>query len=299
MKSRIKRNVVLFTCLLFVVCSQGEAVAKTHYVRSLGDVKLVNAKAKAGDTGVIANGDWVDTEFVFQDLPGTALEPIIVRAESPGACLLHSKSSMRISGTHIIVKGLMFNNSFGRSEVFQFRTSSEKYATNSRLSDCIFVSDGNHHNENEIISNKCCDRVFRGNVFKECSGTLTLRHGKRALVEGNLFLGHAQSGTGGVRITGDGHQIINNYLEGLRDDEERAAIGVMNGEENGAANGYEPVTNLTVAHNTFADCKVTFEIGVGAGEQLMVVPANGVVKNNLMAPGKWDLVRMHVKVNGF
>ncbi|RMH17309.1 MAG: hypothetical protein D6698_08490, partial [Gammaproteobacteria bacterium] len=40
--------------------------------------------------------------------------------------------------------------------------------------------------EIEIISNKSNDNTFRYNTFRESKGTLTLRHGNRATVEGNF-----------------------------------------------------------------------------------------------------------------
>jgi poly(beta-D-mannuronate) lyase len=43
--------------------------------------------------------------------------------------------------------------------------------------------------EAKIVSNKSCGNVYRYNVFDECSGALTLRHGHRCLVEGNVFFG--------------------------------------------------------------------------------------------------------------
>ena len=44
--------------------------------------------------------------------------------------------------------------------------------------------------ELEIISNKSAENVFRGNVFFESRGTLTMRHGRGTLVENNLSLIH-------------------------------------------------------------------------------------------------------------
>ena len=41
--------------------------------------------------------------------------------------------------------------------------------------------------EIEIISNKSANNIFRNNLFLESKGSLTLRHGNNALVEGNVF----------------------------------------------------------------------------------------------------------------
>lgn len=152
--------------------------------------------------------------------------------------------------------------------------------------------------EVEIISNKSCENVYRRNVFEQCDGALTLRHGHRCSVDGNVFLGAKKNGTGGVRIIGRGHSVTNNYFEGLRGDARRAAICVMNGIPNGPLNGFAPVRNAVVANNTFADFKVTLEIGTGAGTRQSVVPVNCRFTHNLFLPGKWPVFRIHAQQVG-
>ena len=160
----------------------------------------------------------------------------------------------------------------------------------------FFQCDG----EAEMISNKSCENIYRHNLIKECSGAVTLRHGHRCTVEGNVFLGNELSGTGGVRIIGEGHRVINNYFEGLRGDKERATISIMNGIPNGPLNGFAPVKDAIVAHNTLIDCKVTVEIGVGAGERKRsVAPSDCVFANNIFSSGKWQPFRVHANPVGF
>jgi poly(beta-D-mannuronate) lyase len=43
----------------------------------------------------------------------------------------------------------------------------------------------------------------------------TLRHGNGCLVEGNFFIGNHKRGSGDIRIIGENHAIINNYIEGV------------------------------------------------------------------------------------
>ena len=167
---------------------------------------------------------------------------------------------------------------------------------------CQTVVEDNYFNqcdgEAELISNKSCENIYRHNVFDECAGTLTLRHGHRCQVDGNVFLGREAGKTGGVRIIGQGHRVTNNYFEGLRGDKERAAISLMNGIPDGPLNGYAPIKDALVAHNTLVDCKVTMEFGVGAGEKQSVAPANCRFINNVFSPGKWGLYRVHAEPVG-
>lgn len=153
--------------------------------------------------------------------------------------------------------------------------------------------------EAEVISNKSCGNVYRYNVFDECSGALTLRHGHRCLVEGNVFIGRKKRGTGGVRIIGRSHRVINNYFEGLRGDAERAALSIMNGIPQSPLNGYAPVRSATVSHNTFVDCKVSLEIGVGAGRRQSEAPVDCRITHNVFIPDKWQVFRWHVDVSSF
>ena len=68
----------------------------------------------------------------------------------------------------------------------------------------------------EIISNKSCFNIYRYNTFLNCSGGLTLRHGRYCDVYGNFTiinkLGVSQDY--GIRIIDKGHRVYNNYIEG-------------------------------------------------------------------------------------
>lgn len=191
------------------------------------------------------------------------------------------------------------HNHFGpRPELGQNGGESIRIGTSdvSELSSRTVVEQNYFHRcdgEAEIVSNKSCENLYRHNVFEACSGALTLRHGHRCLVDGNVFLGDKQRGTGGVRIIGQGHVVTNNYFESLRGDAERAAICFMNGIPDSPLSGYAPVRGALVAHNTFVDCKVSIEIGVGAGKKQSADPAACRITHNAFLPGKWSLFRAH------
>jgi poly(beta-D-mannuronate) lyase len=136
--------------------------------------------------------------------------------------------------------------------------------------------------EAEIISNKSCDNVYRRNTFLRCAGALTLRHGNGATVEANYFLGRNAKGTGGVRIIGERHRVINNYFSDLEGDDHRAALSIMNGFENSPANGYAPVKDAMVAFNAFVNCKETIVIGLSEEDDPNVPPTDCVIANNLI-----------------
>jgi len=136
--------------------------------------------------------------------------------------------------------------------------------------------------ETEIISNKSVNNIYRYNTFFECEGTLTLRHGNRCRVEGNFFLGNQKPRTGGVRVIGEDHTIINNYFDGLYGSDFRAALPIMNGVPNSPLNRYFQVKNALIAFNTFVDCRYTMIIGAGKNSERTLPPENCVIANNLV-----------------
>lgn len=147
--------------------------------------------------------------------------------------------------------------------------------------------------EAEIISNKSCENVYRGNTFVECSGALVLRHGNRSIVEGNFFLGRGARGSGGVRIIGEDHRVVNNYFEGLAGDKARAAVSVMNGLVDSPLHGYFQVQRATVAFNTFVDCKRTLVLGlIDDDRPAPLPPVDCTIANNLARSASDPLVEV-------
>jgi poly(beta-D-mannuronate) lyase len=100
--------------------------------------------------------------------------------------------------------------------------------------------------EGEIISNKSCENIYRRNTFRECAGELTLRHGDRCVVEGNVFLCNDYSGSRGVRVIGRDHRVINNYIEGP----DRYGIALQAGIVGTSLGGYTQVRRALIAFNT-------------------------------------------------
>ncbi|MEM1115409.1 MAG: chondroitinase-B domain-containing protein [Bacteroidota bacterium] len=134
--------------------------------------------------------------------------------------------------------------------------------------------------EIEIISNKSNGNVYRSNTFRRAQGTLTLRHGNDCLVEGNFFLGEGVSGTGGVRIIGEDHRVVNNYFLGLRGTGYSAPLSMVQGVPNSPLNRYFQVKRPLVAHNTFVNTDRTFVIGVGNSSDQSLPPEDITVVNN-------------------
>ena len=125
--------------------------------------------------------------------------------------------------------------------------------------------------ELEIISSKSCGNEFRGNVFFESQGTLTMRHGHYTLVEGNYFLGNRIPNTGGIRIINENQTVRNNYLSGLTGHRFRGALVIMNGVPNGPINRYDPVIDSLMNNNIVIDSD-HIQLCAGSDEERSAVP---------------------------
>ncbi len=134
--------------------------------------------------------------------------------------------------------------------------------------------------EIEIISNKSCENIYRNNLFNECVGMLTLRHGNRCTVEGNYFFGSGIDRTGGVRIIGEDHKVYNNYFEKLNSTGYRAALCMVRGVPNSELNEYFQVKNAIVAFNTMVDCRMSFSINYGSQDYQQLPPIGSTIAHN-------------------
>jgi poly(beta-D-mannuronate) lyase len=161
--------------------------------------------------------------------------------------------------------------------------------------------------EGEIISVKTCDNTIRHNTFRDCRGMLTLRNCHNCTVEGNFFFNDAgQERSAGIRFFGEGHVIINNYLQDL----DESAIMIRTGDierrqdprwkyeqrDGNARNygAYQRPENTLVAFNTIVNCSVAFELGEeGKRAERYPLPARNItIANNLVISNRerinWD-----------
>jgi poly(beta-D-mannuronate) lyase len=138
--------------------------------------------------------------------------------------------------------------------------------------------------EIEIISNKSCENTYRANTFVECAGMLTLRHGNRCRVEANFFLGHHKRGSGGIRVIGDDHVIINNYIDGV----ENGGIWITSGIPDSELKGYFQARRCLIAFNTVVDSRgPCLELDAGFGtSRRSLRPEKITIANNLFVPAR-------------
>jgi poly(beta-D-mannuronate) lyase len=137
--------------------------------------------------------------------------------------------------------------------------------------------------ELEIISSKSCDNIYRCNTFLDCAGMLTLRHGNRSRVEANYFIAHHKRGSGGIRVIGEEHTVINNYIDGVT----LGGIWLTSGIPNSELRGYFQSRNCLIAFNTIVDSAgpyLQLDAGIGSSGRTLR-PENITIANNLLSVG--------------
>ncbi|MEU8889937.1 polysaccharide lyase 6 family protein [Streptomyces sp. NPDC048442] len=140
----------------------------------------------------------------------------------------------------------------------------------------------------EAISVKSSDNTIRYNTIRDSFGGIVLRHGNRNRVEGNYLV----AGTEGVRIYGNDHVIVNNYLSGLSG--RALVIGSgserdhVPGETPDARRGNDAADRVLIAYNTLVNNKGTL-----FGEsQRPHEPRDVTVADNLLVGDSGQLVAM-------
>jgi poly(beta-D-mannuronate) lyase len=126
-----------------------------------------------------------------------------------------------------------------------------QFNSNTQISNNFFE---NCDGETEIISIKSCANIVGSNIFKECQGSVVLRHGDNNVVMNNYFIGNDKAATGGIRIINKGQKVSNNIFYKCRGVGFRSPLAVMNGVPNSPPTRYVQVTNAEIANNTFYEC---------------------------------------------
>ncbi|MFG2674166.1 polysaccharide lyase 6 family protein [Streptomyces sp. NPDC048445] len=140
----------------------------------------------------------------------------------------------------------------------------------------------------EAISVKSSDNTIRYNTIRDSLGGIVLRHGNRNRVEAN----HLVDGQEGVRIYGNDHVIVNNYLAGLSG----RALVIGSGSERDHLPGEPPESRtgndapdrVLIAYNTLVG-----NHGTLSGEsQRPHEPRDVTVADNLLVGDTGSLVEM-------
>ncbi|WP_326769611.1 polysaccharide lyase 6 family protein [Streptomyces sp. NBC_01591] len=144
----------------------------------------------------------------------------------------------------------------------------------------------------EAISVKSSDNTIRYNTIRNSRGGIVLRHGNRSRVEGNYLIG----GSEGVRLYGNDHVIVNNYLSGLSSRALVVGSGTTRdhnaGETQDERRGNDACDRAVIVHNTLLGNSSTL-----SGETRTYEPRDVVIADNLLVSDTGSLVAMGTTTN--
>ncbi|MGC0417899.1 chondroitinase-B domain-containing protein [Embleya sp. AB8] len=139
----------------------------------------------------------------------------------------------------------------------------------------------------EAISVKSSGNTVRYNTIRDSKGGIVLRHGNRSTVEGNYLIG----GTDGIRIYGNDHVIVNNYLSGLSGRALVVGSGSTRdhtpGETESQRRGNDACDRVVIAHNSLIN-----NVGMLSGETRAFEPRDVTIADNLLVADSGNLVAM-------
>lgn len=92
-----------------VYSSTSQEEEKTGVYEISDPSRISGLKLKAGDAVVLKNGTYSSASISIS-ANGTADKPVVLRAETPGKVVLTGKSSVKLSGSHIVCEGLDFRS---------------------------------------------------------------------------------------------------------------------------------------------------------------------------------------------
>ncbi|RSN40222.1 lyase precursor [Amycolatopsis sp. WAC 04197] len=145
----------------------------------------------------------------------------------------------------------------------------------------------------EAISVKSSGNFIRNNTIRNSLGGIVLRHGNKTVVESNFILG----GKEGIRIYGNDHKIVNNYIAGLSSNALVVGSGSVRdhfpGESKESRRGNDAADRVLIAHNTLLNNSSTL-----SGETKRTIePRDCTISDNLFVGGNGDLVAMSTTGN--
>jgi poly(beta-D-mannuronate) lyase len=140
--------------------------------------------------------------------------------------------------------------------------------------------------EIETISNKSQNNIYRNNVLYRCLGGIVMRHGDGALIANNIILGDGRANNAGIRLNGQDHIVVGNYISGITGSGMRAGFtmrnaGSITGDDSGG--GYEQARFNTIAYNTIIDCNEPINLGSSGSSNNNFKPVSNTIVNNIIA----------------
>ena len=253
--------------LMLATPMTGEA---RDYVTSLPGVADCLKKAVAGDRVIIEAGTYRDVDLKWKAV-GTKQAPITVEAK-PGTVLITGRSSLVMSGKHLVVSGLEFRNGYpSRRSVVEF-AGGKDFAQDCNLTRCVI---DNYNTEDRSQSKSYIYLSGQRNRVDHCELLRKYNLGVTLLVNLN-----------GANNLNNHHQIDHNYF-GPRE------VYGSNGAETmriGTSQQSYETSATTVCDNFFDRCS-------GEVEVISIKSCDNIVRGNYLWECEGVVALRHGKRN--
>ncbi|WP_339714228.1 chondroitinase-B domain-containing protein [uncultured Kriegella sp.] len=238
----MKKALLILSLFFSLLSCSKKTTSASIKVSDVKELAEAISKAKAGDNIVLANGIWKDVQIKFIG-EGTKDKPITIEAETSGKVFIEGLSNLEIAGNYLIVKGLYFRNGHTPTDnVIAFRTSEEKVANYSRVTNCVILD----YNQPQRDSD---------DLWVQFYGT----HNKLD----HCYIAGKTNGGPTVRVDLKGNQSIRNYHQ-IVDNHfgPRPRKGGARGETIQLGSSFTSMSpsNTTIANNLFEECNGEVEI---------------------------------------
>ncbi|MCF2948733.1 alginate lyase [Paraglaciecola aquimarina] len=219
-----------------------DSAAKEHLVSTQEEYQQALKKLSAGDTIVLADGNWKNFEIVFTG-KGSKDAPITLRAQTPSKVILSGQSNLRLAGEYLVVSGLVFKDGYTPTgEVISFRRNKDDLAYHSRVTQVVI---DNFSNPEKFEQDKW-----------------VVMYGKHNRFDHSNLVGKKNAGvTMAVRLNTEEsqqnyHRIDNNYFG------PRPVLGSNGGETLRIGTSHYSLTDsfTTIENNYFDRCNGEVEI---------------------------------------
>ncbi|WP_261815404.1 chondroitinase-B domain-containing protein [Vibrio gallicus] len=235
---------------------------------------------------IYGDGTWLDHSIISGK---TIKNPMISLVREKG--LINDDGTNNLANNIVVYKNYIANRVPADGKIYAGAKDNDYEAIRTGLSETheipshSFVVGNlfeNIQGEAEVISNKASENTISFNTIRNSNGSLTNRHGHGSKIQNNFILGDGYPLAGGIRIVDNGHDVSNNYIDGVRylNTTHHGGIVLLGSDGSGdGGNGYQQVEDVHVEHNTIVDSVNSLNLD-GGGKKTQ--PRHVYIENNIV-----------------
>ncbi|EDP70455.1 Leucyl-tRNA synthetase class Ia [Flavobacteriales bacterium ALC-1] len=249
------KKITFYFILLFSISVIGQTTYNINDPEDLESNTYV-----AGDLIILANGTYNTDERIDFIGNGTASDPIVFRAETPGGVKFTGGMQMNIGGDYVVVDGFHWQGGFGASNFIQFRNGTD-YANHSTIQNCVI--DGLAIHPDDVVDDMANNSItkHRWIVLYGTYNTVINCSFMNKSSAGALVLAEYQYNAEDDPCAIVGHTITNNYFYKYEKiDNTLSNSGDSETIRIGSSGDQNVSSNVTVSNNYFVEADGENEI---------------------------------------